>query len=78
MLLNYVAAENFHCKVGLCNENQHCCFQNKCCNNFLDFWIVWLGLIIICFMSTIILIIRCLISKPPRGNRYNRLSTDEC
>lgn len=39
LLAKLVTAD--YCEFGLCDPDQYCCGDNKCCRKTLDLWYYW-------------------------------------
>ncbi|KAK5637953.1 hypothetical protein RI129_012248 [Pyrocoelia pectoralis] len=38
-----------YCEFGLCDNDQYCCGDNKCCTKTLDLWFFWAGILLVIF-----------------------------
>ncbi|KAK4877783.1 hypothetical protein RN001_010289 [Aquatica leii] len=38
-----------YCEFGLCENEQYCCGDNKCCTKTLDLWFFWAGILLVIF-----------------------------
>ncbi|KAF5281660.1 hypothetical protein FQR65_LT14590 [Abscondita terminalis] len=38
-----------YCEFGLCENEQYCCGNNKCCTKTFDLWFFWGGILLVIF-----------------------------
>ncbi|XP_044260775.1 WW domain binding protein 1-like [Tribolium madens] len=60
------AHSSYYCDFGLCEADQYCCGDNKCCTNVTDLWYFWIGIVI----AVIIIIVIVLFKFFRRKTKY--------
>ncbi|CAH1155520.1 unnamed protein product [Phaedon cochleariae] len=60
-----VAAD--YCEFGLCDENQYCCGENKCCQKTVEMWYFWAAILLI---GIVVLFLVCIFISTRSGQKF--------
>ncbi|XP_018561996.1 uncharacterized protein LOC108904075 [Anoplophora glabripennis] len=66
---------NYYCEFGICEDDQYCCGENRCCKKTVQVWYFWAGILLI--VIAFFVAIGFYIGRKKNNNGYKRVLCDE-
>ncbi|KAJ8917241.1 hypothetical protein NQ315_002258 [Exocentrus adspersus] len=64
-----------YCEFGICEEDQYCCGDNRCCKITVPVWYFWAGVLLI--VIAVFVAICLYIGRNKSNNGYKRVLSEE-